>query len=199
MADISAEKVKDLRNTTGAGMMDCKKALAEAGGDLEKAVEYLRKKGLATAKKRAGRATSEGTVHAYIHMGGKMGVLVEVNCETDFVAKNEVFKEFAHDVAMQIAAAAPIAVRPEDVPEAVLAKEREIYLGQVKEMGKPDAVAGKIVEGKIQGFLKENCLLSQPFVKNPKITVQDLLNETVAKTGENIQIRRFARFQLGCE
>ena len=149
--------------------------------------------------RRAGRATSEGTVHAYIHMGGKMGVLVEVNCETDFVAKNEVLQEFAHDVALQIAATAPLAVRAEDVPEAVLAKEREIYLGQVKEMGKPDSVAGKIVEGKVQGFLKENCLLSQPFVKNPKITIQDLLNETVAKTGENIQIRRFARFQLGCD
>ncbi|MFH1886900.1 MAG: translation elongation factor Ts [Pseudomonadota bacterium] len=199
MADISAQKVKDLRTSTGAGMMDCKKALDEAGGDLEKAVDFLRKKGLATAKKRAGRATSEGTIHSYIHSNGKLGVLVEVNCETDFVAKNEQFQEFAHDLAMQIAATAPLAVRAEDVDEAILAKEREIYLGQVKEMGKPDSVAGKIVDGKIQAYLKENCLLSQPFVKNPKITIQDLLNETVAKVGENIQIRRFVRFQLGCE
>ncbi|MBU2489387.1 MAG: translation elongation factor Ts [Proteobacteria bacterium] len=199
MADISAQKVKDLRTSTGAGMMDCKKALDEAGGDLEKAVDFLRKKGLATAKKRAGRATSEGTIHSYIHSNGKLGVLVEVNCETDFVAKNEQFQEFAHDLAMQIAATAPLAVRAEDVDEAILAKEREIYLGQVKEMGKPDSVAGKIVDGKIQAYLKENCLLSQPFVKNPKITIQDLLNETVARVGENIQIRRFVRFQLGCE
>ncbi|MBW1989441.1 MAG: translation elongation factor Ts [Deltaproteobacteria bacterium] len=197
MAEITAQMVKELRESTGAGMMDCKKALAESGGDVEKAVEYLRKKGLSTAKKRAGRATSEGMIHSYIHMGGKLGALVEVNCETDFVAKNEVFKEFVHDVAMQIAATNPLAVRPEDVPAEILDKERKIYMGQVKEMGKPENVASKIVEGKLQAFLKENCLLPQPFVKNPKISVQDLLNETVAKTGENIQIKRFVRFMVG--
>ena len=196
---ISAEMVKNLREKTNAGMMDCKKALSESDGDFEKAVEYLRLKGLATAQKRAGRATSQGLVHAYIHGGGKLGVLVEVNCETDFVAKNDSFVEFVKDVAMQIAATNPICIDPEDLPEATINKEREIYRQQALESGKPEKVVDKIVEGKLGKFKTEVCLLEQAFVKDTDKTVKDLLNEVIASIGENINIRRFVRFQLGEE
>lgn len=197
MAAITAQLVKELREKTGVGMMDCKKALAESGGDMEKAVEFLRKKGLATAQKRAGRATSEGIVQSYIHMGGKIGVLVEVNCESDFVAKNEDFQGFAKNIAMHIAATNPVGVAPEDVPADVVAKEMEIYRGQAQEMGKPEKMLDKIAEGKMAKFFKDNCLLNQPYVRDPNLTITDLLNETIAKIGENISIRRFARFQIG--
>ncbi|MEJ5358803.1 MAG: translation elongation factor Ts [Desulfobacterales bacterium] len=197
MSEISAKLVKELREKTGAGMMDCKEALAAAGGDLTRAVEVLRKKGLATAQKRAGRATAEGTIAAYIHHGGKLGVLVEVDCETDFVAKNEQFQEFARNLAMHIAAANPLGVRPEDIAAEVIAKEREIYTAQAKETGKPDKVIEKIVEGKLKKFYEDNCLLQQRYVRNPDITIADLLNEMIAKIGENITIRRFVRMQVG--
>jgi elongation factor Ts len=197
MAEISAKLVKDLRERTGAGMMDCKDALVASGGDMAKAIEVLRKKGLATAQKRAGRATSEGTIAAYIHMGGKLGVMVEVNSETDFVAKNEQFREFAKNIAMHIAAANPLGIRPEDVPSEVIAKEREIYTAQARETGKPEKVIEKIVEGKLKKFYEDSCLLNQAYVRNPDITVGDLLNDLVAKIGENISIKRFVRFQVG--
>jgi len=197
MAAITAQLVKELREKTGVGMMDCKKALAESGGDMEKAVEFLRKKGLATAQKRAGRATSEGIVQSYIHMGGKIGVLVEVNCESDFVAKNEDFQGFAKNIAMHIAATNPVGIAPEDVSADVVAKEMEIYRGQAQEMGKPEKMLDKIAEGKMVKFFKDNCLLNQPYVRDPNLTIADLLNETIAKIGENISIRRFARFQIG--
>ena len=189
--------VKELREKTGAGMMDCKQALSASGGDMTKAIEFLRKKGLATAQKRAGRATSEGTIATYIHMGGKLGVMVEVNCETDFVAKNEAFQECAKNIAMHIAASNPIAVRPEDVPAETIAKEKEIYAAQARETGKPEKVIEKIVEGKLKKFYEDSCLLNQAYVRNPDITVADLLNELVAKIGENISIKRFVRFQVG--
>ena len=195
--EINATLVKELREKTGVGMMDCKKALQESKGDLTLAVEYLRKKGIATAKKRGGRTTSEGQVAAYIHPGAKIGVLVEVNCETDFSGKTEDFTAFVKNIAMQIAAANPLSVDREGIPASVLEKEREIYVGQAKESGKPDKVIDKIVEGKMSKFYSEVCLLEQPYVKNPDITIQDLLNELMAKTGENILIRRFARYQLG--
>ena len=195
--EISASLVKDLREKTGVGMMDCKKALQESGGDLQGAIDYLRKKGIATAKKRGGRATSEGQVQSYIHGGGKIGVLVEVNCETDFSAKTSDFSEFVKNVAMQIAATNPIAIDREGVEPQTLEREKEIYMTQAKESGKPEKVWDKIVEGKMKKFYSESCLLEQPFVKNPDITVQDLLNELMAKTGENILIRRFSRYQLG--
>jgi len=195
--DINATLVKELREKTGVGMMDCKKALQESKGDLTLAVEYLRKKGIATAKKRGGRATSEGQVTAYIHQGAKIGVLVEVNCETDFSGKTEDFSAFVKNIAMQIAAANPLSVDREGIPASVLEKEREIYVTQAKESGKPDKVIDKIVEGKMTKFYSEACLLEQPYVKNPDIKVQDLLNELMAKTGENIVIRRFTRYQLG--
>jgi elongation factor Ts len=197
MAEISAKLVKELRERTGAGMMDCKEALVASGGDMAEAVDFLRKKGLATAQKRAGRATSEGTLAAYIHMGGKLGVMVEVNSETDFVAKNDQFQEFAKNIAMHIAASNPLGIRPEDVPPEVVAKEREIYAVQAKETGKPEKVIEKIVEGKLKKFFEDNCLLQQRYVRNPDITVGDLLNELIAKIGENISIRRFVRFQVG--
>ena len=197
--DITAEQVKELREKTGVGIMDCKKALAECEGDLEKAVDHLRKKGIATAKKRGGRTVSEGQVASYIHAGGKIGVLVEINCETDFTGKSDGFTEFARNVAMHIAATNPIAVDRESVPEDVLARERDIYATQAKESGKPEKIIEKIVDGKMNKFYSEACLLEQPYVKNPDITIQDLLNEMIAKTGENIVMRRFARFQLGEE
>ena len=178
-------------------MMDCKEALVASGGDMAEAVDFLRKKGLATAQKRAGRATSEGTLAAYIHMGGKLGVMVEVNSETDFVAKNDQFQEFAKNIAMHIAASNPLGIRPEDVPPEVVAKEREIYAVQAKETGKPEKVVEKIVEGKLKKFFEDNCLLQQRYVRNPDITVGDLLNELIAKIGENISIRRFVRYQVG--
>ncbi len=197
--DITAEQVKELREKTGVGIMDCKKALAECEGDLEKAVDHLRKKGIATAKKRGGRTVSEGQVTSYIHAGGKIGVLVEINCETDFTGKSDDFSGFARNIAMHIAATNPIAVDRESVPEDVLARERDIYATQAKESGKPEKIIEKIVDGKMGKFYSEACLLEQPYVKNPDITIQDLLNEMIAKTGENIVMRRFARFQLGEE
>jgi elongation factor Ts len=189
--------VKQLREKTGAGIMDCKEALTECSADMDKSLEYLRKKGLATAAKRAGRAVSEGVVHSYIHTGGKIGVLVEVNCETDFVAKTDDFQELAKNIAMHIAASSPVGIQPEDVPAEVVDKEKEIYRAQALESGKPEKVVDKIVEGKLAKFFKESCLLNQPYVRNPDITVADMLNEAIAKIGENITIRRFARFQIG--
>ncbi|GBC59296.1 elongation factor Ts [Desulfonema ishimotonii] len=197
MAGVSAAMVKELREKTGAGIMDCKEALAECGTDIEKATDFLRKKGLATAQKRAGRSMSEGVVESYIHMGGKLGVMVEVNCETDFVAKTDDFRAFARDIAMHIAAACPAGISPEDVPAEVIEKEKEIYRGQALEMGKPEQVVDKIVQGKLDKFIKDSCLMNQGYVKNPEMSVTDYLNEMIAKTGENITIRRFARFQLG--
>lgn len=195
--EISASQVKDLREKTGVGIMDCKKALRECDGDVNQAIDYLRKKGIATAKKRGARETSEGQIQSYIHMGGKIGVLLEVNCETDFTGKTEDFTAFVKDIAMQIVATNPVALDKEGVSPELLNKEREIYAIQAKESGKPEKVIEKIVDGKMKKFFSENCLLEQPFVKNTDNTVQDLLHEIMAKTGENIQIRRFARFQLG--
>ncbi len=197
MTTISATMVKQLREKTGAGMMDCKQALVECDADLDNAIDFLRKKGLATAQKRAGRAMKEGTVQSYIHMGGKLGVLVEVNCETDFVAKNEDFLNFAKNVAMHIAASNPLGIRPEDVPEEIVNREKDIYQAQALEMGKPENVVPKIVEGKLNKFYQDNCLLNQPYVKDPDLSIEDLLNELIAKIGENISIRRFVRFQTG--
>jgi elongation factor Ts len=197
MTTISAEMVKQLREKTGAGIMDCKQALSECDIDIDKAVDFLRKKGLATAAKRAGRAMTEGIIQSYIHMGGKLGVLVEIGCETDFVAKNEDFQGFAKNIAMHIAAANPLGINPEDVPEDVVNKEREIYRAQALEMGKPENMIDKIAEGKLTKFIKESCLLNQAYVRDPKISIADLLNELIAKIGENITIKRFARFQTG--
>jgi elongation factor Ts len=197
MAEISAALVKQLREKSGAGIMDCKSALKECDGNIEKASDFLRKKGLATAAKRAGRAMSEGVVESYIHMGGKLGVLVEVNCETDFVAKNDDFKEFARNVAMHIAATAPVGIKEEDVPEEVVNREKEIYRGQALELGKPEKMIEKIVEGKLNKFFKESCLMNQAYVRNPDLTIADLVNELIAKIGENITIKRFERFQIG--
>ncbi|MFO7156402.1 MAG: translation elongation factor Ts [Pseudomonadota bacterium] len=197
MAEVSAAAVKELRERTGAGMMDCKKALAETGGDMEKAIDWLRKKGLAAAAKKAGRAATEGLVASYIHGNGRIGVLVEVNCETDFVARNEAFQELVKDIAMHIAAAAPMYVRREEVDPEVLERELEVYRGQLREQGKPEHIWDKILEGRKEKFLKEICLLEQPFVKDPDKTVQDVINEAISKIGENIVVRRFARFVLG--
>ncbi|MCL2337723.1 MAG: translation elongation factor Ts [Firmicutes bacterium] len=197
MADISAASVKELRERTGAGMMDCKKALVETNGDVAKAADYLREKGLAAAAKKAGRITAEGLVESYIHGGGKIGVLVEVNCETDFVAKTDEFKALVRDIAMQIAAAKPEYVAREEVPEAVLAKEKEILAAQAANEGKPEKIIEKMVEGRIEKFYKELCLLEQPFVKDPDKTVKQLITEKISQIGENISLRRFARFELG--
>jgi elongation factor Ts len=197
MSEISAAMVKELREKTGAGIMDCKEALKECGADMDKAVDFLRKKGLATAQKRAGRAMSEGLVESYIHMGGKMGVMVEVNCETDFVAKTDDFKEFARNIAMHIAASSPAGITAEDVPAELIEKEKEIYRAQVLEMGKPEKMVDKIVEGKLSKFIKDCCLIDQAYVKDPNMSIKDYLNEVIAKTGENIIIKRFVRFQLG--
>lgn len=197
MVTVSASMVKQLREKTGAGIMDCKEALSECEGDIPKAIDFLRTKGLATAAKRAGRAMTEGTIQSYIHMGGKLGVLVEINCETDFVAKNEDFLDFSKNIAMQIAATNPVAIRSEDVPEETVNKEREIYRAQVLEMGKPEKIVDKIVDGKLKKYFDENCLLNQAYVRDPDITVADLLNEMIAKIGENITIKRFVRFQIG--
>ncbi len=179
--------------------MDCKEALKAADGDMEKAVDHLRKKGLATAQKRAGRTTSQGQVGSYIHAGGKIGVMVEINCETDFVGRTEQFGELVHNLAMHIAAANPICVRREELPAELLEKEKEIYRAQAKESGKPEKVVEKMVEGKMEKYFKESCLMEQAYVKNPDITIADLLNEKLAQIGENITIRRFARYQLGEE
>ena len=195
--EISASAVKELREKTGAGFMDCKKALAEAQGDFEKAVSWLREKGLAAAAKKAGRVASEGIVGSYIHAGGKVGVLLEVNSETDFVAKTEGFNALVKEIAMHIAAMAPQYVRREEVPAEVVEKEKQIFEAQAKESGKPANVIQKMVEGKVEKFYKENCLLEQPFVKNPDITIEKLVIENIAKIGENISVRRFSRFRVG--
>ena len=194
---ISTSTIKELREKTGVGIMDCKTALSECNGDIDKAIDYLRKKGIATAKKRGGRVTSQGQVQSYIHAGGKIGVLVEANCETDFTGKTEDFTDFVKDIAIQVAATSPVAIDRESVPADLLEREKEIYASQAKASGKPEKVLDKIVEGKLTKFYAEACLLEQPFVKNPDITIQDLLNGLIAKTGENIVIRRFVRFQLG--
>jgi len=199
MADITAAMVKELRERTSAGMMDCKKALQECNGDMDKAVDLLRQKGLAIAAKRAGRTTSEGVVQCYIHAGNRLGVMVEVNCETDFVAKTDQFVKFARDLAMHIAATNPVCIKREDAPEELIEKEKAIYRQQAIESGKPEHILEKIVKGRIEKFFKEVCLLEQAYVKDPDVTIQDLLNELVAKMGENISIRRFVRFQVGEE
>ncbi|MCC7441486.1 MAG: translation elongation factor Ts [Bdellovibrionales bacterium] len=194
---VSANMVKELREKTGAGMMDCKKALAETAGDFEKAIEWLRKKGIASADKKAGRATKEGAVLSYIHGGGRIGVLLEVNCETDFVARTEQFQDFVKDVAMHIAAASPRWIVPEEVPASVLEKEKEIAIEQMRGQGKPEAMLAKIAEGKVKKFYDEVCLLKQTYVKNSEKTVEQVLKETIATLGENITLTRFARFVLG--
>jgi elongation factor Ts len=198
--EVRAESVKELRDKTGAGFMDCKKALSEAGGDLDQAVRWLREKGLAVAAKKAGRVTSEGLIGTYLHAGGRIGVLVEVNCETDFVAKTPDFQGLVKELAMQVAAASPALpryVRREEVPPEVVEQEREIYRAQAKSSGKPDKVIEKIVDGKVDKFLSDICLLEQPFIRDPEKTVKDIVAEAIAKLGENINVRRFARFQLG--
>ncbi len=195
--EISATLVKELRERTGAGLMDCKAALKESGGDIEKALEYLRIKGLAHAQRKATRATKEGAVISYIHPGSRLGVLVEVSCETDFVARTDVFQTFVRDIAMQIAAAAPIAVDRADVPADLIEKERDVYRSQARDQKKPENVVEKIVDGRVDKFYAESVLLDQPFIKDDSKTVRDLLNELVSKLGENIKIARFARFQIG--
>jgi len=197
MVEISAAMVKELRQATGSGIMDCKRVLADAEGDMDKAIDLLRKKGLAKAAKRAGRSTSEGIIFPYIHTGAKLGVLVEINCESDFVAKTEGFIEFAKNIAMHIAATNPAGLSPEDVDQAVIDKEREIYRAQMLEEGKPENIIDKIVDGKVEKFYKDVCLMSQQYVKDPQKTIEEVLKETIGKIGENIQIRRFSRFQIG--
>lgn len=194
---ISAKDVKNLRDRTQAGFGDCKKALEAVDGDMDKAVEWLRKKGLSDAGKKAGRVAAEGAVHSYIHAGGKLGVLLEVNCETDFVSRGPDFQEFVKEVAMHVAAAAPLYVTSDEIPAADLEREKEIFKAQVIEQGKPAKIADKIVEGKIGKWYSEVCLMDQPWVKEPKMSVEDLRTEVVRKTGENVQIRRFVRFVLG--
>ena len=197
MSEVSAVQVRELRDKTGAGMMDCKRALAESSGDIDKAVVYLREKGLAAAAKRATRAASEGLVSSYIHAGGKIGVLIEVNCETDFVARTPEFQALVKDLAMQVAAANPRYVRREEVPAEAVAAERSIYQAQTSGSGKPAAVVEKIVDGKLEKFFADTCLLEQPFIKEPQRSVGQLVTDAVARIGENIVVRRFARFQLG--
>jgi elongation factor Ts len=194
---ISSELVKELREQTGVGIMACKNALQEADGDIKQAVDILRKKGIAKAHKREGRSASEGKVQAYIHMGGKIGVLVEVNCETDFSAKTDDFSDFTRNLAMHIAAANPMALTQEGLPADIVEREKEIYRAQALESGKPEKVVDKIVDGKLKKFFTEVCLLNQPYVRDPDLTIEDLLNELKIKTGENVVIKRFARFQLG--
>lgn len=197
--EISADKVKELRTKTGAGMMDCKKALKASDGDFEKAIEYLRKKGMSAATKRSSKAAKEGTITAYIHMQGRIGVLVEVNCETDFVAKTDDFKNMAKDIAMQIAATNPTFLNPEEVPEEVIEKEKAIYRDQLLAEKKPEKIWDKIMPGKLKKYYEEVCLTEQKFIKNQDITIATLVNNMIAKTGENIKIRRFTRYQLGEE
>ncbi|MDI6714011.1 MAG: translation elongation factor Ts [Thermodesulfovibrio sp.] len=192
---ISAQMVKELREKTGAGMMECKKALEDSGGDFNKAIEYLRQKGLATAQKKAGRTATEGIITSYIHMD-KIGVLLELNCETDFVARNEEFRQLAKDIAMHIAAANPQYISKEDIPQEIIEKEKEIYKAQITG-NKPPQVIEKIIEGKLEKFFEEMCLLNQPFIREPEKKIQDLITEKIAKFGENIVIRRFVRFQVG--
>ena len=194
---ISAQEVKKLRDMTGAGMMDCKKALGETDGDFDKAVDFLRKKGLSQAAKKAGRETSEGMVYSYIHPGNSIGVLIEVNCETDFVARNDKFQAFVHDLAMHVAAANPRWVGREEVPETELEHEKQIFRDQMKESGKPENIIEKIVEGKLGKFYSENCMLEQGFIKDPDTAIQDLLSAKIAEIGENMRIARFCRYELG--
>ncbi|CAH1193545.1 MULTISPECIES: translation elongation factor Ts [Paenibacillus] len=194
---VDAKSVKELRERTGAGMLDCKKALEEANGDITKAAELLREKGLSAAANKAGRIATEGTVESYIHAGGRIGVLVEINCETDFVGKTDSFREFARDIAMQIAAASPQYVRREEVPAEAVEKEKEILKAQALNEGKPEKIVEKMVEGRISKFYEEYCLLEQPFVKDPDKTISQLLNEKISTIGENISIRRFVRYELG--
>ena len=194
---ITASDVNALRQKTGVGMMDCKKALTEANGDMEKAIEILREKGMATAAKKAGRIAAEGVVDSYIHMGGKVGVLVEVNCETDFVARGDQFKALVHDVALQIAASKPLYVTKEEVPQDVLDKEKEILKIQAMNEGKPEAIAEKMVQGRIKKYYEDFCLLEQPFVKDPSKTVGQLITEAIASIGEKITVRRFTRYEMG--
>ncbi|CAM4252807.1 MULTISPECIES: translation elongation factor Ts [Saccharibacillus] len=194
---VNASAVKELRERTGAGMLDCKKALEETNGDIDKAVDVLREKGLSAAANKAGRAATEGTVESYIHAGGRIGVLVEINCETDFVGKTDQFKNFARDIAMHIAAASPLYVRREEVPAEVVEKEKEILKAQALNEGKPEKIVEKMVEGRVNKYYEENCLLEQSFVKDPDKTISQLLNEKISTIGENISIRRFARFELG--
>jgi elongation factor Ts len=195
--EITAKMVKELREATNAGMMDCKKALKETDGDMEKAGEYLRKKGIASASKKEGRATSQGIVGSYIHMGGKVGVLIEVACETDFVARTDDFQEFVHNVAMHIAAASPLAVTREEVDPTLIDKEKEIYRGQMQEQNKPADIIDKIVDGKVDKYYSEIVLLEQKYVKDPDMTVADYLKSIIGSLGENMAIKRFSRFQIG--
>ncbi|UCC73084.1 MAG: translation elongation factor Ts [Gemmatimonadota bacterium] len=197
MSEIKAAVVKELRERTGAGMMDCKRALKETAGDMDAAVEWLRKKGAAAAERRVGKAAREGVVESYIHHSHKVGVLVELNCETDFVARTEQFQELARDLAMHIAASDPIAVSREDVPDDIVERERSIFLAQVKEQGKPEHVAEKIVEGKLRKFFEEHTLLEQKYVRNPEVTVADRITDTQAQLGENIAVGQFVRFKVG--
>lgn len=197
--NITSDMVKDLRVKTGAGMMDCKEALAAAGGDFEKAIDYLRKKGMSAATKRSSKAAKDGTVATYVHMGGRIGVLVEVNCETDFVAKTEDFQTMARDIAMHVAASNPLYVRADEIPAETLEREKAIYRDQLTAEKKPEKIWDKIIEGKLKKFAEEVCLVDQKFIKNTDITVGTLVSNMIAKTGENIVIRRFARFQLGEE
>ena len=199
MAEITAKAVQELRKKTGLGMMDCKKALQETDGDLEKAVEHLRKQGMSAVEKRAGRDASDGLVESYIHQGSRLGVLVEVNCETDFVARTDDFQIFAKDIAMHIAASQPLAVDRESIPAKAVEKEKAIFLEQAKNEGKPENIAEKIVEGRLEKYYQENCLLEQVFVKNPDQTIDELITELTAKIGEKISVRRFERFVLGGE
>ncbi|MCD4650835.1 MAG: translation elongation factor Ts [Candidatus Cloacimonetes bacterium] len=194
---ITASQVKELRTKTGCGMMDCKKALVKTEGDIEAAIKYLREKGLSKAAKKATRETKEGLVHSYIHSTGKIGVMIEVNCETDFVARTDAFIEMCDDIAMHIAATAPLALTADEIDEDIIVSEREIYRQKALNDGKPEKIVDKIVDGQINKFLKENCLLEQEFVKNPDIRIKDLVNEAVSTLGENIQIARFVRYQIG--
>lgn len=195
--DITSAMVKDLRTKTGAGMMDCKEALTASAGDVEKAIEYLRKKGMSAATKRSSKAAKEGVVASYIHMGGRIGVMVEVNCETDFVAKTEDFQQMAKDIAMHVAASNPLFLKPEEIPPEVMEREKDIYRSQALAEKKPEKIWERIIEGKLKKYYEEVCLLQQKFIKNTDITVETLVNNMIAKTGENIMVRRFARFQLG--
>ncbi|MGI6435413.1 MAG: translation elongation factor Ts [Syntrophomonadaceae bacterium] len=195
--EITAAMVKELRERTGAGMMDCKNALVQCQGDLEKAIDELRAKGLARAAKKAGRVASEGLVISYIHGGGRIGVLVEVNCETDFVAKTPEYKQLTYDIAMQIAASNPAYIKRDDVPAAVMERERQVLRAQALEEGKPEKIIEKMIDGRIEKFFKENCLLEQPFIKDPDKTVEQLIHENIARIGENINVRRFARYEVG--
>jgi len=197
--DITSAMVKDLREKTGAGMMDCKEALAASDGDFEKAIDYLRKKGMSAATKRSSKAAKDGTIATYVHMGGKIGVMVELNCETDFVAKTDNFQAMAKDLAMQVAATNPIYVSPQEIPEDALEREKDIYRSQLLAEKKPEKIWEKIIEGKLNKFYEEVCLVNQKFIKDDSITIATLINNMIAKTGENIIIRRFARFQLGEE